>query len=208
MASAIIHLCVAKKLNNYLQMDEKMLSLGAIAPDLSKQIGENKIKSHFLNEDSPEDDIPNCDAFVDKYRSELNKPFETGYLIHLLTDKYWFRDYVYNFINRYSADKDITYTAIKSVIYNDYTRLNQILIDDYYLDLDFFYNEFSYPKSKITEIPVDKLPILVEKMGLIIKNVKTSKLVMMNEAEIIDFIEHTSNIIIDDLKNYGLIKEQ
>ena len=207
MASVIIHLCVAKKLNNYLQMDEKLLSLGAIAPDISKQIGETKNKSHFLQPNSSEDNIPDCDAYVKKYRSELNKPFEMGYLIHLLTDKYWFRDYVYTFIDRYSKSSDINYTAMKSIIYNDYTRLNQVLMDDYMLDLDYFYNGFQYPKSKITEIPVNKLSILVDKMGIVIKNMESSKLIMMNEAEIIDFIEHTSNVIIDDLKKYGLIKE-
>ena len=42
MASAIIHLCVAKEINKYLKMDENYLLLGSIAPDISKQIGETK----------------------------------------------------------------------------------------------------------------------------------------------------------------------
>ena len=75
-------------------MDENYLLLGSIAPDISKQIGETKEISHFLDH-SNEDDIPNIDRFLSKYRSELNNPFEMGYFIHLLTDKYWFRDYVY-----------------------------------------------------------------------------------------------------------------
>ena len=90
MASAIIHLCVAKEVNKYLKMDENELFLGAIAPDISKQIGETKEISHFLDHTN-EDDIPNIDRFLSKYKSELNKPFEMGYFIHLLTDKYWFR---------------------------------------------------------------------------------------------------------------------
>ena len=119
MASAVIHLCVAKEINKYLKMDEDYILLGSIAPDISKQIGETKEISHFLDHTN-EDDIPNIDRFLSKYRSELNKPFEMGYFIHLLTDKYWFRDYVYKFIERYTQDKlkkNMTYTAIKDLIY-------------------------------------------------------------------------------------------
>jgi hypothetical protein len=203
MASAIIHLCVAKKVNNYLQKDEKLLSLGAIAPDIAKQIGETKLKSHFLN--NLDDPIPNCDQFVKKYYHELAKPFELGYLIHLLTDKYWFKDYINNFISNHPHSSSLSVIALNKLIYNDYTRLNRVLIDDYMLDLDFFFNNFNYPSSKITEIPMAKLPILIDKMGLIIANVDEHQTKLFNEAEIIDFIEQVSNQIIIDLKNYHLI---
>lgn len=206
MASAIIHMCVAKKINNYLQMDERILTLGAIAPDISKLVGEDKIKSHFLDKGSRETGIPNCDKFVKKYNSELNNSFEMGYLIHLLTDKYWFRDYIPKFIKDYTSETNATYEALRQIIYNDYTSLNRDLIDDYMLDLYCFCNDFKYPKSKITEIPTDKLNILVEKMGIIISNSYHKKLIMMPENEIIDFIEHVGNQIIDDLKGYKLIK--
>ena len=49
MASAIIHICIAKELNKYLHMDERKLFLGSIAPDISKHLGESKEISHFLN---------------------------------------------------------------------------------------------------------------------------------------------------------------
>ena len=39
MASAVIHLCVAKKVNEKLKMNERELLLGSIAPDISKQVG-------------------------------------------------------------------------------------------------------------------------------------------------------------------------
>ncbi len=124
----------------------------------------------------------------------------------LLDDGYfYYRD---GFEIVFDIDNDIDYTAMKSIIYNDYTKLNQRLIDDYMLDLYFFCNEMELPKSKITEIPMDKLQIIIDKMGLIIQNVKTAKPVIMNEDEIIDFIEHISNVIIDDLNQYGLIKEK
>jgi hypothetical protein len=188
MASAIIHLCVAKEINKYLKMDENYLLLGSIAPDISKQIGETKEISHFLDH-SNEDDIPNIDRFLLKYRSELNNPFEMGYFIHLLTDKYWFRDYVYKFIERYTQDKlkkNVTYTALKDLIYNDYTNLNITLIDNHNLNLDLFYNEIEMPESKIIEIPVDKLDILIEKMGLIIEDSKEEKTFIFDSSEYIE----------------------
>ena len=202
MASAVIHLCVAKEINKYLKMDENYLLLGSIAPDISKQIGETKEISHFLDHTN-EDDIPNIDRFLSKYKSELNTPFEMGYFIHLLTDKYWFRDYVYKFIERYTQDqvkKKITYTAIKDLIYNDYTNLNITLIDKYNLGLDLFYNEIPLPKSKIMEIPVDKLDILIDKMGIIIEESKEEKTFIFDSTDIEEFIKNTVKYIIRDIQ--------
>ncbi len=202
MASAVIHLCVAKEINKYLKMDENYLLLGSIAPDISKQIGETKEISHFLDH-SNEDDIPNIDRFLAKYRSELNNPFEMGYFIHLLTDKYWFRDYVYKFIDRYTQDKakkNVTYTALKNLIYNDYTNLNISLIDNHNLNLDLFYTEIEMPKSKIIEIPVDKLDILIEKMGIIIEDSKEEKTFVFDSKDIEEFIKNTVKYIIRDIQ--------
>lgn len=202
MASAVIHLCVAKEINKYLKMDENYLLLGSIAPDISKQIGETKEISHFLDH-SNEDDIPNIDRFLSKYKDELNNPFEMGYFIHLLTDKYWFRDYVYKFIDRYTQDrikKNVTYTALKDLIYNDYTNLNITLIDNHSLNLDLFYNEIELPKSKIIEIPVDKLDILIEKMGIIIEDSREEKTFIFDSKDIEEFIRNTVKYIIRDIQ--------
>jgi len=208
MASAIIHLCVAKEVNKVLGMDEKLLFLGTIAPDLSKQIGQSKEISHFLDH-SNEDDIPNIDRFLNKYEEELHNPFEMGYFIHLLTDKYWFRDYVYKYIERYSIEsgrKDLTYAALKQLIYDDYTNINIDLIDKYGLSLELFYDRINYPTSKITEIPMDKLPIIVEKMGLIIEESKEEKTFIFDTYDIVKFIDETAKYIIRDVQMLGLNK--
>ena len=205
MASAIIHLCVAKKINTHLNMNEIGLSLGAIAPDIAKQIGETKNRSHFLNENEREDIPPHYDLFIRKYKEELNKPFDLGYLIHLMTDYYWFRDFIPKLISDYQEDNNLNYTALKNLIYGDYTSLNQQLIDDYNLNLYYFQNEINFPKSRIEEIPMDKLNILVEKMGLLIQNMNVKKLSIMNYDEIIFFIETCSNKILDDLKKLNIV---
>ena len=202
MASAVIHLCVAKEVNKYLNMNLNELLLGSIAPDISKQIGETKEISHFLDHTN-EDDIPNIDRFLSKYKNELNKPFEMGYFIHLLTDKYWFRDYVYNYIERYTQNytkKKVTYTALRDIIYNDYTNINIDLIDKYMLPLDIFSNEWDLPKSSITEIPIDKLDILINQMSIIIKNSKEEKTFMFDTSDIETFIENSVKYIIKDIQ--------
>ena len=205
MASAVIHLCVAKKVNSYVQKNEREFSLGAIAPDIAKLVGESKNRSHFLDEDDSEDTPPHYERFINKYKDRLNNAFELGYLVHLMTDFYWFKDYVYQYIEDYTNDKSVTYTAIKKIIYNDYTSLNQDLIDDYMLDLYYFQNQIDYPESPIDEIPMDKLDVLVEKMGLIIKNMENNKSLMIDEKKIILFIESCGNKIISDLIKLNII---
>lgn len=206
MASAVIHLCVAKEVNKYLKMDEKDLLIGSIAPDLSKIVGETKEISHFLDHTN-EDDIPNIDRFLNKYRKDLNKPFEMGYFIHLLTDKYWFRDYIYQYIERYTRDenkKKLTYSAIKDIIYDDYTNINIDLIDKYELSLDIFSNEIVYPESNITEIPMDSIDLLIEKMGQIIAASKEEKTFLFDTKDIEIFIANTVKYIIKDIQILGI----
>lgn len=203
MASAVIHLCVAKEINDrYLHKDQNMLLLGSIAPDISKQIGQTKEISHFLDP-SQTDSVPDVDRFINKYSSQLDKPFELGYLIHLLTDKYWFRDYVTAYIERYTKDRTkqkVTSEALHDLIYNDYTNLNITLIDKYNLPLDLFSNDIKYPESEITEIPINQLPVIVEKMGEIIINSREEKTFMFDSKDIEVFIENTVKYIIKDLQ--------
>lgn len=202
MASAIIHLCIAKELNKYLHMDERKLFLGSIAPDISKHLGESKEISHFLNP-ANEDGIPQIDKFLEKYRYELNKPFEMGYFIHLLTDKYWFRDYLNQYVDRYTRDNNkrkLTASALRNIIYNDYTNLNTVLIDKYELSLDIFSNPIDIPRSKITEIPVEKLDLLLDKMSYIIEESQEEKNFIFDTTDIEKFIDDTVKYIIKDIQ--------
>ncbi len=202
MASAIIHICIAKEINKVLKMDEDELLLGSIAPDISKQIGQTKEISHFLDP-SNEDEIPNIDRFLAKYKNDLSSPFTMGYFIHLLTDKYWFRDYLYQYVERYTKSKHkkaLTITALRDLMYNDYTNLNPDLIDAYNLSLDIFYKDFKIPKTKIKEIPVDKLDILLDKMGQILEETKQEKSFLFDTKDIKIFINNSVKYIIKDIQ--------
>ena len=133
MASAVIHIAVAKEINKDLKMNEKELFLGTIAPDISKQLGESKVKSHFLLNDKT--DLPIVDKFLDKYKNNLNNPFIMGYYIHLFTDYLWFKYFIpeitnsSDYIKVLSGNKiKCTKEEIEKLIYNDYTNLNISLI--------------------------------------------------------------------------------
>lgn len=208
MASAIIHLCIAKKVNERLKMDEKELFLGSIAPDISKQIGESKNKSHFLN--TKDSDVPNIFSFLEKYKNSLNKPFNMGYFIHLYTDKVWFAEFLrsklYENCIKLIDGSSINVSSKEKLrlIYNDYTNLNVYLLDQYDLNLSLFYEPLIVPNSNIDEIPVDKLQILLDQMGLIVMNSTKEKAYVFDEATINEFIDYCANKILKKIDEYNI----
>ena len=73
MASTIIHLAVAKKMEDQLNLKRKNdFYLGVIAPDLSKQIGKTKEISHLLI--NTKDNVPNMELF--EYRHKDFRDFD------------------------------------------------------------------------------------------------------------------------------------
>ncbi len=208
MASAIIHICVAKEINKKLNLEEKSLFLGSIAPDISKQIGESKEKSHFLT--TPKDNVPNITEFLEKYKDQLESPFLLGYFIHLYTDKLWFDEFIRQRVYE-NTIKLLDGTILPSnkeeilnLIYNDYTNINISLIDYYNLDLSLFYEEVILPKIVMEEIPIQKLQILIDKMGIIIENSKEEKNYIFDISIIVEFIEYATEKILRKIEEYQL----
>lgn len=206
MASAMIHLVIAKELKDKLKIKNTYdYYLGSIAPDLAKQIGLSKSESHFLI--NTYNDIPNIDVFKSKYPNFRSNDYDLGYFVHLYTDKLWFEDFLVN----YSLDNSIklldgttiqsTKEEIKELLYSDYTNLNIQLIDEYEMNLSLFYEEFRKPDTEITEIPADKLDILINKMGILISNSKESKSYLFDIFSIKQFIENTVEEIEKELKS-------
>ncbi len=200
MASAVIHLVVANELNKKLNRDSNKLLIGSISPDISKLIGENKIKSHFISEAGS--DIPDIGKFLNKYKSNLTDDFVLGYFIHLYTDYLWFKYFMSELYNdtmikrldgsvvKYDEDTLINY------IYNDYTDLNIKLIDKYNLDLKIFYNELPKFNYIIEEIPMNNIKLVVDKIGIIIENSKESKNYMFDLKNIEKFIDISVDLIL------------
>lgn len=207
MASAVIHLAVAKVLEPYLNItNKKDYYLGSIAPDIAKQIGMTKQQSHFLYEEKK--DVPNIKMFTDKYPNFYKNDFDLGYYIHLFTDKLWFDKFLFNLVQSNSVRlmdgtiMNIEPKQLENLIYRDYTNLNIKVIEEYDLELSLFYEEFQIPKTTINEIPVEKLNILLDKMSIIIENSKKEKNYIFDIYLIKEFIEETKKRILEELKTY------
>lgn len=199
MASAIMHICIAKKLNEKLNRKESDLLLGTIAPDISKQINESRKKSHFIFESGE----INLEKFITKYPLFYKNDFELGYFIHLYADKIWFTEFIPTLADRSKNQVKLltgenvilSSKELVNLFYNDYTNLNIQLIDYYELNLNLFYNDLTIPKTFIEEIPIDKLNILVDRMGIIIANSKIEKNCVFNKKMVVDYIDNAANQI-------------
>ena len=207
MASTLIHIAIAKKVLEKIKVEnEKDYYLGSIAPDLAKQIGESKEEAHFaLN---TMNSIPNIDLFAKRYPLFKYNSFELGYFTHLYTDKLWKEDFMPSLTTNSSIKLldgtviETTHEEMKNMIYSDFTNLNIKLIEEYDLDLSLFYEEFTPPKTKIKEIPIERLDLLINKMGILIENSKETKAYTFDIYLVNDFIEETKEEIIEKLKEY------
>ena len=207
MASTIIHMAIAKELENKLEIENKKdYYLGSIAPDIAKQIGLDKNTSHFSN--NMRNGVPDINLFVKRYSTFKYNSFDLGYFIHLYTDKIWEKEIINKIVHENSIkllDGTIINTTeeeIINLVYSDYTDLNKRIIDEYNLDLSLFYEEFQIPNSKIKEIPLNKLDILINKMGIIIENSKQKKAYTFDIHIIKNFIEDCSKQILEEIEKY------
>lgn len=209
MASSMIHIAVANEINKKVNRDKSKLLIGTIAPDISKLIGEDKVKSHFLDDNPLE--IPRLDWFLVRYKDYLSDDFVLGYYIHLYVDYLWFKYFMTevhdanDYITKIDGTKvKVTEDMFRYYLYNDYTNINIELIDKYNLDLKIFYNEIPDIKPIIKEIPMDKLDVIINKTSEIIENTKKNKDMMFNMENVIRFIDTSVELILANLGELGI----
>lgn len=202
MASSVIHMAVASEINKIIKRNGDKILIGSIAPDISKHIGQTKVKSHFLDEGSK---IPNVNKFLDKYKNNLNDDFVMGYFIHLYTDYLWFKYFIPNFYKDDIITK-IDGSLVKcdeetfsNYLYNDYTNLNIKLLDEYNMDLSIFYNEVPNFENIIDEIPMDKLSLIIDATGIIIENTKVKKYYIFDIECAKKFILFSTDVILEKI---------
>ena len=209
MASTVIHMVVANEINKTLKRDNNLILLGGIAPDLGKIADGSKIKAHFQDSNN---DIPNIDKFLDKYKSKLNDDCVMGYFIHLYTDYLWFKYFVPSL---FDSDKSLITkldgtkvpcpeNIFNLYVYNDYTNLNAKLLDEYNLDLKIFYNELPEIDHIIEEIPMDKLYMLIDEASLIIENANRKKEYLFDTEDIKKFVSTSCDLILGYIKENNL----
>lgn len=208
MASSLIHMTIAQKINEKLKKDKYQILIESIAPDIAKLIGRTKKESHFLEDDGT--DIPNIDKFLKKYKKYLFDDFVLGYYIHLYTDYLWFKYFLSEIVEDNLIKKldgtvvKVTSKTLSKYIYNDYTNMNEQLIDKYNIELDIFYNEIPDISNIIKEIPMNKLNVIVDKAGIIIANSKIKKDYVFNLENIDKFIETSTDLILANIKELNV----
>jgi len=193
MASSMIHICIANELNKKIKRNSKKLLLGTIAPDIAKQVGRSRASTHFYEEKTGEK-YPNLALFLKKYESFLFDDFVMGYYIHLYTDYLWSKYFASDFLKENTVmtidgeSLELTSEDLKRLLYQDYTNLNIQLIDKYGLDLSLFYEDLPELDPIIQEISYEELPIIVDKVGIIIENSKVKKSYLFCVKDIQQFI--------------------
>lgn len=209
MASAIIHIAVAKKVNEYLNRNKKELYLGAIAPDAAKIIGIDRKITHFINKND-DDSSPNIEYFKSLYIDKITGDYDIGYYIHLLTDELWFKEFLPNFVidddtivDNNGNKVSLAGITISDIIYNDYTNLNMEVIDYYGLDLKIFYEKFEYPTPVIKEVPKENFDLLIEKLGMI-STASSEYNYILKLDKITHFIEYAAIYVLEELKKDNL----
>ena len=203
MASIVIHMCMASEINKKIKVDNyNEFLLGAIAPDISRVIGQNRDVSHFTN---VETSYPDINKFLNKYGHNLNNDFLLGYFVHLYTDYLWYKYFIgdikYKGLVTLKDGTKIDYdeNTFRKYLYDDYTNLNVQLLDEYNLDLSLFYTPLAKPNIKMDEIPVDRLQELLDSAGLIIENSKTQKAYLFDVSNVKEFITVSTDLICGEI---------
>ena len=144
MPGYVIHLAVGKiySQNNEIE-DLKSFEKGIIAPDMS----EDKSKSHY----GPYSSSPGLNRFVQE--NGISCSYDEGYFLHLATD--------YLFYNRFLKKWD-------KIIYEDYDRLNSILIDKYGIKIpEDIQEKVKFKKGKPSILNEDDICNFINSVGRI-----------------------------------------
>ena len=94
MPSHKIHIKIAQDINEKLKLDNDSIMLGSVLPDLTTT--KNHGLSHFQYKDEYPYNLANAGEFIKKYPN-MNDDISIGYIIHLLTDRFYNDWYYRNF---------------------------------------------------------------------------------------------------------------
>lgn len=207
MASGMIHIAIAKEVNKKLKMDENLLYLGTLAPDLSKILKRKKSRSHFYTTK----DAPDLDKFILKYKKEMSRPIEMGYYIHLYVDKLWDELFTKDIIDLDSITLlngtkiKVKEKDAKKLLNKDFSNINENIINKYDIDLSLFDKSIRVPKIYIDEIPNKKIKLVIDDINKILSESKKERTVILDEKNVYKFINSSSKEIINNLKELEFI---
>lgn len=103
MPTPMMHVAIAKKVNEKLSLEEDLLYVGCLMTNWTNV--EYHI-SHFKDEKEGIEGLSNPDKYINKYQDKLEDPIVLGYLIHLLTDRFW-NKYMLNNVYLYNNENEV-----------------------------------------------------------------------------------------------------
>lgn len=156
MPSHKIHLSIAQEVNKKLKLDNDSVMIGSVLPDLT--VEHNHELSHFQFKDVYPQNLANADKFIKKYPN-IKDDISIGYIIHLLTDKYYNDIYYHTNIDTIEHNKEFKHNLFDS--YDKYLLKhgnidiinNKMVIDDIpnYKDISFDKKYLSKYIDKLNE---------------------------------------------------------
>ena len=90
-------------------------------------------------------------------------------------------------------------------MYSDYSKSSLDVINEYKLDLEFFYRNEYYSNSIIEEIPCDKINLLIDSAVELLNQKQFKKSFLFDFENIKQFIDVSVDLIISNLKEEKLI---
>lgn len=127
MASRIIHYCIANEILKQLELDRPSFVLGNIIPDAHNQTRQGNYATHFRYADYElKDDLIDINAFKERYIFHSKDHLILGYYCHLICDNIWLRKG-----HIYTREEK---AKVSTLYENDYTILNNLLVNEYFLE--------------------------------------------------------------------------
>ncbi|MBQ8574582.1 MAG: hypothetical protein IJ447_00860 [Clostridia bacterium] len=195
MASRIMHLAIADRIFENVEINEKSrFNFGTILPDAYRE-GENIAVSHFkiriLNNTKLTYDLT---EFRNKYKEKLvSDDLYLGYYIHLVEDLF-FRDFVYD-----KHHWDPMPKGNVQRLHNDYKLLNTYLIEKHRL-----LNNISIPceikEESIFEIYPFDINNLVKELKTDFQFYNDGKIFFFTKEMADEFIENTAVKCVNEIK--------
>lgn len=161
MGSRMMHFAIGTLIQQRHELSDDFL-LGAIAPDVQKNMNVPKDASHFIDRDASGRGSVNLIRFEETYRSVWTNSFVQGYDCHLIADDIWVQGEFNQSLRHFDgslAERD----RLIDAHYQDFHSLNVILAQDYQLKIP----TFSFPDSTpIAEIDDHLLPDLIRDLEI------------------------------------------
>lgn len=122
MPSIAAHMICAKLVSNKLNINDSDFIKGNLLPDIIdiKDSHHKIVGKHYY--------IPNIDYFIKTL--DLNDNLYLGYLTHLLLDKYFLEDYIYDQVNGEEV-------FLNRIMYKEYDIINYELLNRFDIDVDY-----------------------------------------------------------------------